>query len=97
MDAKLTLKVGLLYRILEGWTTAEVVAARLSVPVGVVVRAADQLEAAGYLEYGEQNRRWRIEREFEDLWNELVPNRPCQISFCRSVRARGSQRSRSLA
>jgi hypothetical protein len=92
MDTRLTLKVGLLYRIHEGWVSTEVIAARLGVPIGQVVRVRDWLNARGYLERAIDApvSRWVATLEFETLWNELLPGRACPLSFCSTARARGS-------
>jgi hypothetical protein len=90
------LKAGLVWRILEGWAAADVVAHRLGVAIPVVVEARAWLEEHGYLERAASEvswlYRWNPEREFEHLWDELVPDRPCALSFCGKAKPRGKAR-----
>lgn len=92
MDTRLILKVGLLYRIHEGWLSVGPIGDRLGAMDGQVVRARDWLLGQGYLEAGafaDAPCRWLPQREFEELWNQLVPDRPCSLSFCKTVTPRG--------
>lgn len=94
----LILKAGLIWRILEGWAASDTVALRIGVPFEEVVEARGWLSERGYLQPSLDSPlmlfRWQPDREFEDLWNELIPERPCQLSFCSKVRPRGRTRER---
>jgi len=94
----LILKAGLLWRILEGWAASDTVAFRLSVGFDEVVEARAWLLEHGYLEQAESRiswtYRWKPTREFDQLWDELIPERPCQLSFCGKVKPRGRIRER---
>lgn len=83
VNVKLTMKVALLYRLMEGWVSVESIAHRLHASVGEIVRVRTWLQGEGYLE-GDELRRWVPTREYEDLWAELIPDRPCPLSFCQS-------------
>lgn len=92
MDTRLILKVGLLFCILEGWTQADTIARRLNEPLADVVEARAWLSANGYLEAGYGVAwRWRWfdpPREYEELWAQLQPGRPCPVTL-RATPARG--------
>lgn len=95
----LILKAGLVWRILEGWAAADVIALRLGVATPLVVEARAWLLEHGYLKQGASEvswvYRWSIDRDFEQLWNELIPERPCQLSFCGRAKPRGRTRPHS--
>lgn len=83
------LKLGLLLVILEGWTSMLSARSRLG---SDVEPAARWLWQHGYVQSSDDGAtlRWVIEREFESLWDELIPERGCPVTLCKSVRARGT-------
>lgn len=87
------LKAALLLVLLEGWTQAVTVRARLGVDVGP---ALIWLGQNGYIQWSVDaegaatTARWRPQHTFEALWDRLMPHRPCPIALCSKV-ARGSR------
>lgn len=80
------LKAALLLALLEGWTEPISVRARLGVDVG---EALGWLWRSAYIEQGEGLIRWRVERTFEELWVQLVPERGCPVRLCSETRSTG--------
>ena len=74
------LRTALLLALLEGWTMPMNIRARLGVDVAP---ALGWLTRHGYAEASEHDGvRWRAERDFEALWDVLVPERPCPVRLC---------------
>lgn len=93
VERNITLKVGLLLAIFEGWTSPQTVRARLGADVTPALRWLAQqgyVEIARFDEATDDVVRWRVPVEFESLWQQLIPERRCPVTLCTSRRRAGS-------
>lgn len=88
----LALKAALLLVVLEGWTHPDVITARLGADAAHALR---WMWNNGWLSRGEQGHlRWDHSRQYEELWQQLMPHRPCPVKLCAGPRAAQAQELR---
>ena len=91
------LKVGLWLCLIEGWASHASAAARLHMAVEQVQSRLDWMQVRGFVEAsafptGQDSTlwsyRWAARADFEALWAQVIPDRPCPVRLRTQPRSR---------
>lgn len=88
LERNLILKLGLWLQILEGWVPTVTAVNKMGGDSASVGAALGWLGSQGYIDGSGNVVRWLQPARFEDLWEQLIPGRPCPIAPLRVTKQR---------